>query len=175
MSVTEQRPGPRHRLAQAVAGGGLAVIPRIVPTERLEKLRRSIQGAWESALVFGGGNYLEQVYIPQYLGLVDVASAAEQLYLEPQSAEARHRLRRELDDFLRDLETAKLQRGIYGRAADERFQKVRRLERVVALVREVVARGHDCEDSRARADYETATALLLGALEETRVAAEGVA
>lgn len=165
---------PMHlRIAQAIAGPGHAIIPRIIPAERLEKLRRSIMGAWESALVFGGGDYIEQVYIPQYLGLVDVATAAEQLYLAPTSADARHRLRRELDDFLKDLEGAKLRRNIYGRAADERFAKVRRLEAVVARVRDVVDLEHDCADPRSRAEYETAAGRLRGALADVAPSAVG--
>lgn len=159
----------RHHIAQALIGPGHQILPRDFPAQRLDKLRASIMSAWESSLVWGGGNYLEQVFIPQYVGLVDVASAAERLYLDPSDAEARARLRRELDDYLEDLDTAKAMRGVYGRAAMERIDRIHRLERVIARVKAVPA-DHDCGDPRSRADLETA----LGQLREAIDSAEQV-
>lgn len=155
----------RQSLAAILAGPDHLVIPRVVPTERLEKLRRSITGSWESALIFGGGDYLEKVYIPQYVGLVDVASAAEALYLDPQSAEKRAELRLVLDRFLRDLETAKHMRSIYGRDADDRIAQVHRLTEVVNKVK-AIPLDHDCTDPRSAADFSTTLGLLREAIGE---------
>lgn len=98
----------RLSLARWIVPESAAVLPMDPPLERLAKLRDSITSTWATGLVLGEGDYLSRVWIPQYLGLVDVASAAERLYEEPQNEEYRARLRRDLDDYLRDLETAKL-------------------------------------------------------------------
>lgn len=168
----------RPSLEQLAGNAGLVLIPATTPLHRLEKLRRSITSAWEEALTFGGGNYLEQVYIPQYVGLVDVAAAAEQLYLEPGNADARAALRRRLDEYLKDLDTAKAMRGVYGRAADERYAKVRRLQGIADLARALLAAAEPViDDPYLRADYETTRGQLVQALADNDAAtreAQGV-
>lgn len=114
--------------------------------ERIDRLRASLMAEWEGSLLWGGsGNYFQEVYVQRILGLVDVARYATQLLEHPGDESVRAQMRSKIDDYLRDLDTAKAsetwERELRERTAAQRAIEATQKADAVALERDSTPRG----------------------------------
>lgn len=70
---------------------------------RLADLRRAAMSSWESSLEWGEGNNLSGVYAPMVVGLLDVATAAEEV-LPDLTGDRAKRLKDAIDRYVRDAD-----------------------------------------------------------------------